>query len=62
MPEVDTDEVIKEADEYVRDHLLIQFMQICIESGTPISIDIEEWYKAWISWLKEKENEHGKRS
>lgn len=46
---------VKEADLYVRDHLLIQFMQICVESGTPIDVEVEEWYKAWLKWLETKE-------
>ena len=61
MPEVDTNEVITEADQYVRDHLLIQFAMWYLD---PYANDYEEEevYNQWIKWLKEKENEHGKRS
>lgn len=52
----------RESDRYVRDHLLIQFMQNAVESGTPIDTEPEEWYKAWIKWLKEREESHGKGS
>lgn len=40
-----------EADIYVRDHLLIQFM---VNFYTEyVSEDIEEIYRDWIQWLKE---------
>ena len=62
MDGFDTATAIKEADQYVRDHLLIQFMQSCIESGTPVDVDVEQWYDAWKQWLKEREAENAKGS
>ena len=52
---INTDEVVKEADQYVRDHLLIEWMQnrYYIHHEGP-----EEVYSEWNKWLKEKEKEH----
>ena len=61
--EFDTNQAIKEADAYVRDHLLIQWM---IEHTERFLLNrvssIEDIYELWIQWLKEKEAEHDKRS
>ena len=52
---------------YVRDHLLIQWLIENIHkyidpvTGSP-KIIIEELYKDWIKWLKEREEAHGEGS
>ena len=48
-----------EAEIYVRDHLLIQFIQLYFIEN---EYEIENLYKEWVRWLKEKEKEHGQRS
>ena len=54
-----------DADVYVRDHLLIEFM---VNNYAPISFSeqgkkfIEDIYKEWKNYLKYLEVEHGKRS
>ena len=48
-------DIAVEADAYVHDHMLIEFIISCIESGTPYGIDTEEWYGAWKKRLKELE-------
>lgn len=61
----DTNKVITEADIYVRDHLLIQWM---IDYYMPIAHkqkgkeDFEDIYECWIAWLNIKEDMHAKRS
>ena len=52
------DAISTESDLYVRDHMLIEFIQACVESGTPIDIEVEEWYEAWRNKLKELEGRH----
>lgn len=51
----------KEADEYVRDHLLIQWAY-----AHPYWFDhgstIEDIYDHWMEWLKEMEDKNAKRS
>ena len=49
----------KEADLYVRDHLLIEFMLQYVELEHSY---IEEFYEEWINWLKRTEESHGQRS
>ena len=53
------DDELTDADLYVRDHMLIEFMQSCLESGTGIDTPVEEWYEAWQKKLKELEERHG---
>ena len=48
-----------DADVYVRDHLLIEFMMDCYIENPPT---IEELYSDWIRWLKKQEERNGKRS
>ena len=48
-----------ESDIYVRDQLFIQFMEIFYCEN---HIEIEEVYDHWLSWLKEMEERHAKRS
>ena len=61
--EFDTRQAIREADAYVRDHLLIQWM---IEHRERYLFDrvssIEDIYEMWMEWLKESEAAHDKRS
>ena len=47
-----------EADAYVRDHMLIEFIISCIQSGTPCDIEIEEWHDAWQKKIEELEAKH----
>lgn len=49
----------QEADEYVRDLLLIQWMMERYYDGL---VDVEDVYDDWINWLKGKEAEHAERS
>ena len=49
----------KEADLYVRDHLLIGIM---IEHRYHPFTDIEDIYSDWESWLKEQEEKHAEGS
>ena len=51
---------MNEADIYVRDHLLIQFMVNYYVEYT--SDDVETIYQEWINWLKEQEEKHAERS
>lgn len=51
-------DIAVEADAYVRDHMLIEFIISCIESGTPCDMEIEDWYDAWQKKLKELEENH----
>ena len=44
-----------EAEIYVRDHLLLQFVMDCYIEDP---IEIEELYKEWINWLKYREGKH----
>lgn len=44
-----------EGDIYIRDHLLIEFM---IERKYHPFTDIEDMYKDWREWLKEREEKH----
>ena len=50
---------MNEADIYVRDHLLIQFMVDCYIEYTS---DVETIYQEWINWLKKQEEKHAERS
>lgn len=50
---VDPDDIVKQADAYVRDHLLIQYMMW--KFGKACMLDIEDIYDEWIKWLEEKE-------
>lgn len=50
---VDPDDIAKQADAYVRDHLLIQYMMW--KFGKACMLDIEDIYDEWIKWLEEKE-------
>ena len=56
---IDTEEVVREADQYVRDHLLIEFM---IERKYHPFTDVEDIYSDWREWLKEKEAQNAERS
>lgn len=56
---IDTNEVVKEADQYVRDHLLIEFM---MEYYLKCSGDVEDIYHEWKEWLKEREAQNAERS
>lgn len=49
----DSDDIAKQADAYVRDHLLIQYMMW--KFGKACMLDIEDIYDEWIKWLEEKE-------
>lgn len=49
----------EEADLYVRDHLLIQFM---ISHYMTIIEEPENIYTEWQRWLKKQEERHGQRS
>lgn len=49
----DPDDIAKQADAYVRDHLLIQYMMW--KFGKACMLDIEDIYDEWIKWLEEKE-------
>jgi hypothetical protein len=51
---VDPDDIAKQADAYVRDHLLIQYMMW--KFGKACMLDIEDIYDEWIKWLEENEN------
>ena len=53
---IDTNEVVKEADQYVRDHLLIEFM---MEYYLECCDDVEDIYQEWKDWLKERGKNHG---
>ena len=53
---IDTEEVVREADQYVRDHLLIEFM---MEYYLECCGDVEDIYHEWREWLKEREENHG---
>ena len=44
-----------EAEIYVRDHLLIEFMQLYFIEN---EYEIEYLYKEWIEWLKRQEEKH----
>ncbi len=44
-----------EAEIYVRDHLLIEFMQLYFIEN---EYEIENLYKEWIDWLKRQEENH----
>lgn len=44
-----------EAEIYVRDHLLIEFMQLYFIED---EFEIEYLYKEWIEWLKRQEENH----
>ena len=48
---VDSDDIAKQADAYVRDHLLIQYMMW--KFGKACMLDIEDIYDEWIKWLEE---------
>lgn len=49
---------MEESDAYVRDHLLIQFMQLYFIED---EFEVEYLYKEWINWLKKQEaNNAGK--
>lgn len=50
---IDPDDIAKQADAYVRDHLLIQYMMW--KFGKACMLDIEDIYDEWIKWLEEKE-------
>lgn len=50
----------READEYVRDHLLIDF--ICRKLNVNLQVKYEELYEAWIDWLKTMEAKNDKGS
>lgn len=50
---VDPDDIAKQADAYVRDHLLIQYMMW--KFGKACMLDIEDIYDEWIKWLEENE-------
>lgn len=52
-------EPTQEADQYVRDHLLIEFMLQYVELEHSY---IEEFYEEWINWLKRMEEQNGQRS
>lgn len=45
---------IKEADEYVRDHLLIEWF---CEYFKITHKDIEEYYEDWIHWLERRKED-----
>lgn len=49
-----------EADIYVRDHLLIQFMVDCYY--IEYTNYVETIYQEWINWLKNQEEKHAERS
>ena len=53
--EFDTNQAIKEADQYVRDHLLIEFMLDFLKFSQTKDDQIENVYHCWIDWLKERE-------
>lgn len=59
--EFDTNQAIKEADAYVRDHLLIQWMMGHLYLFDRRST-IEEIYQEWYDYILKKEAEHDKRS
>ena len=48
-----------DANAYVRDQLLIQFM---LNFYCDVNVEVESVYAAWINWLKEQEARHDKRS
>lgn len=50
---------LSDADVYVRDQLLIQFM---LNRYVDDVLEVEEVYKEWQKWLKEQEARHDKRS
>lgn len=50
---IDPDDIAEQADAYVRDHLLIQYMMW--KFGKTCMLDIEDIYDEWIKWLEEKE-------
>lgn len=48
-----------EAEIYVRDHLLIQFMRMHLLNNSVVyASDVENDYDKWIEWLKEMEENH----
>ena len=53
---IDTDEVVREADQFVRDHLLIEFMKEYYMAS--VCCNVEDIYEKWKYWLKKKEEEH----
>ena len=53
ISDLDNDDIAKQADAYVRDHLLIQYMMW--KFGKACMLDIEDIYDEWIKWLEEKE-------
>lgn len=52
---VKKEEKMTESDAYVRDHLLIQFMD---RFYCRYHINIESVYAEWTEWLKEMEEKH----
>ena len=50
------EEKMTESDAYVRDHLSIQFMMNHRYDGA--GNNIERYYKEWMEWLKEMEENH----
>ena len=60
--EFDTNQAIKEADQYVRDHLLIEFMLDFLKFSQTKDDQIENVYHCWIDWLKEREEFYAKGS
>lgn len=52
-------DITVEADSYVRDHLLIEFM---IERKYHPFTDVEDMYSDWKEWLKESEEKNAERS
>ena len=46
-------DIAKQADAYVRDHILIQYMMW--KFGKACMLNIEDIYDEWIKWLEEKE-------
>ena len=60
MKKLDIDEG-KEADAYVRDHLLIEWMLefLCFDRA---NMEIEWIYNEWKTYISEREAEHAKRS
>ena len=50
---------VTEADVYVRDHLLIQYMILYYLDS---DIEVEELYDNWINWLKKQEEKNDERS
>ena len=49
---------IREADLYVRDNLLIQWMLNFLNIDHEQHTNIEDIYHMWLDWLHEKEAEH----